>query len=121
MPNAEETPRQLANGTELLEPRGRRGAGVIRIANQSGQEAVAKLSSQSAPEIPLRLVYLQSGHEFTLNNIGPGLYFVSFSLGPVTSKPRMFGRRFGPFQFMQIESTSGAQSDQYQVVLKPVR
>ncbi|HEX8984684.1 MAG TPA: J domain-containing protein [Bryobacteraceae bacterium] len=115
----EQQPRPYATGTELIEPEGRAGAGLFRIANRSGEDAVARVSSQTAPETALRLVYVRAGTEVNLGNIGPGVYFVSFSMGPVTPKPRKFGTRFGPFQFVQIQSTNGYQSDQYRVVLKP--
>jgi hypothetical protein len=114
-----EPARQLPTGTELMTPQGRTGAGKFRIANQSGQDAVARIAAQAAPESALRLIYIQSGTEINIGDIGPGVYFVSFSMGPLTSKPRSFGPRFGPFQFIQIESVSGTQSDQYQIALKP--
>lgn len=115
---AEERPRLLATGTELIAPQGRAGAGRFRISNRSGQDAVARVASQAAPDTALRLVYVQSATDVTVANIGPGVYFVSFSLGPLTSKPMKFGMRYGPFQFVQIQSVSGYESDQYQIVLK---
>ncbi|MGE5647450.1 MAG: J domain-containing protein [Acidobacteriota bacterium] len=118
-PQPEPPPLQLANGTELMTPLGRRGVGKFHIANQSGQDAVARISTQSAPETALRLVYIKSGGEVDITGIGTGVYFVSFSIGPVTNKPRSFGPRNGPFQFLQIDTVSGTQSDQYQIVLKP--
>ena len=116
---AEEQPRPYATGTELIEPEGRAGVGRFRIVNNSGEDAVARVSSRTAPEIALRLVYVRAGTEVNLGNIGPGVYFVSFSMGPITSKPRKFGARFGPFQFVQIQSATGYESDQYRIVLKP--
>jgi hypothetical protein len=80
---------------------------------------VARVASLAAPDTPLRLVYVQSATDVAVSNIGPGIYFVSFSLGPLTSKPMKFGTRYGPFQFVQIQSASGYESDQYQIVLKP--
>ncbi len=118
-PQTEEAPRQLATGTELMSPMGRTGAGRFRVVNNSGQDAVARVSNHSSPESALRLVYVQNGTEVTIGNIGPGMYVVSFSMGPLTSKPRGFGARYGPFQFIQVDSVTGAQSDQYQITLKP--
>lgn len=108
-------------GTELMEPAGRAGAGKLRISNRSGQDAVARLASQAAPETPLRLVYIQPGTDATIGNIGLGVYLVTFSLGPVpaSGRPHSFGPPHGPFQFLQIESVNGTQSDEYQIVLKP--
>ncbi len=116
---AEETPRQLPTGADLMTPAGRGGAGRFRIVNHSGQDSVIRVASQSEPEAPLRLVYVQADTEVTIGNIGTGVYYVTFSLGPMTSKPRRFGSRLGPFQFLQIQSTTGYESDQYQIVLKP--
>jgi hypothetical protein len=42
-------------------------------------------------------------------------------LGPVNKAPRKYGRALGPFQFMQVESVEGPQSDDYQLVLKPTQ
>lgn len=118
-PKPEEPARQFATGTELMAPQGHGGAGRFKLVNQSGQDAVARISAQAAPNNPLRLIYVKSGTEVLVGDIGTGIYFVSFAIGPVTSKLRPFGARFGPFQFVQIESVGGAQSDQYQIVLKP--
>ena len=119
IPEPQEPPREWASGAELMPPEGRRGAGKFKLMNQSGQDAVARISAQAAPNSPLRLVYVKSGTQVVVGGIGTGLYFVSFATGPVRSKLRPFGARFGPFQFIQIESANGAQSDQYQIVLKP--
>jgi hypothetical protein len=118
-PQPQEPLRQLATGTELMRPEGRKGAGKFRIVNRSGQDTVARVSSQTAPETALRLVYIQSGTEVTIRDIGTGVYFVAFSAGPPPSEPRRFSQRFGPFQFVQIQSAGGYQSDQYEIVLKP--
>lgn len=120
-PQPQEPLRQLATGTELMRPEGRKGAGRFRIVNRSGHDTVARVASQAAPETALRLVYIQSGSEVTIRDIGTGVYFVAFSAGPPASKPRAFGQRFGPFQFVQIQSAGGYQSDQYEIVLKPAR
>jgi hypothetical protein len=104
-----------------MRPEGRKGAGKFRIVNQSGQDAVARVVSQAAPETALRLVYIQSGTDVTIRDIGTGVYFVTFSIGPLMSKPKPFGQRFGPFQFVQIQSVGGYESDQYEIVLKPRR
>ena len=117
-PKPEEPARQFATGAELMVPQGRRGAGKFKLVNQSGQDAVARISAQAAPNSPLRLVYVKSGTEVVVGDIGTGVYFVSFAVGPVTSKLRPFGARFGPFQFIQIDSVGGAQSDQYQILLQ---
>jgi DnaJ domain len=112
------TPTPLATGTELMEPQGRHGAGRFRVLNRSGQDAVVKVAAQGAGS-PLRLVYVRNGTEIAIADIGPGVYLVSFSLDPVLAKHRSFDAPFGPFQFVQIESVRGAQSDEYQIVLKP--
>lgn len=111
-------PTPLPTGTELMEPQGRRGAGRLRVLNRSGQDAVVKLAAQGVGS-PLRLVYVRNGTEITIADVGPGVYLVSFSLDPVSSKHPSFGAPFGPFQFVQIDSVSGAQSDEYQIVLRP--
>jgi len=120
-PEREAVHAPMPTGTELMEPAGRAGAGKLRISNRSGQDAVARLASQAAPESPLRLVYVQPGTDVTIGSIGLGVYLVSFSLGPVpaSGRPRSFGAPHGPFQFLQIESVNGTQSDEYQIVLKP--
>jgi hypothetical protein len=109
----------LRNGTDLIEPRGRRGVGRLRIVNRSGQDAIVRISSQAAATVPLRLIYLQSGGDVTLMDVGPGVYLISPSLGPITEKRRTFGRPIGPLQFLQVESANGTQSDSYEIVIKP--
>ncbi len=116
---APEQPRQYANGTELMEPRGRSGAGRFRVSNQSGQEAVVRVAERDAPGTPLRLVYIKPDSDVTIGGIGTGIYTVGFSLGPVTSKPRAFTVSQGPFQFIQIEGVTGSQSDEYRLVIRP--
>ncbi len=111
---------ELANGTEMIQPRGPRGSGRFRIANRSGQDAVIRVAPQGAPGSPLRQVYVQDGTEVPIAGFGTGVYVVYISLGPVTKAPRRFGAPLGPFQFMQVESVDGPQSDDYQIVLKPV-
>jgi hypothetical protein len=118
---AEAAPVVLPNGAQLTAPGGPRGAGRFRIANRSGQDAVIRVTSQEAPGTPLRLVYVQDGTEVPIEGIGTGVYMVSISLGPVTKAPRKYGRPLGPFQFMQVESVEGPQSDDYQLVLKPAQ
>lgn len=121
-PEAEEVeaaPITLPNGTQLMPPLGPKGAGRFRIANRSGQDAVIRVASQAAPGAPLRMVYVQEGTEVPIEGIGTGVYLVSISLGPLTRAPRKFAPALGPFQFMQIESVEGPQSDDYQLVLKP--
>jgi hypothetical protein len=117
-PESTMTSTPLPTGTELMEPEGRRGAGRFRVLNRIGQDAVVKVAAQGGAA-PLRLVYVRNGTEITIADLGPGIYLVSFSLDPVSAKRRSFGAPFGPFQFVQIESVSGAQSDEYQIVLKP--
>jgi hypothetical protein len=112
-------PEPIPTGTNLMTPRGRSGAGRFRISNQSGQDAVVRVATQSAPGTALRLVYIQAGTDVTIGGIGTGVYVVGVSLGPMSRAPRSFDTMLGPFQFMQIESEQGAQSDDYQLVLKP--
>lgn len=114
----EPAPKQLATGSDLVAPRGRAGAGKFRIANESGQDAVVKVAAREAPAIPLRLVYVRPATEITLAGIGPGVYLVSFSFGPLTDQPRTFGAPVGPFQFVQIQSTGGYQSDEYKLTIQ---
>ena len=116
---AEAAPISLPNGAQLMPPLGRTGAGRFRIANRSGQDAVVRVTAQGAPGTPLRLVYVQAGTEVPIEGFGTGVYMVSISLGPLTRAPRKFAPALGPFQFMQIESVDGPQSDDYQLVLKP--
>ena len=116
---ADAVPTLLADGTQLMAPQGPRGAGRFLIANRSGQDAVVRVALQSAPGTPLRLEYVQAGTEVPIEDIGTGVYAVSLSMGPLTSAPRKFGAPLGPFQFVQIEGTEGAQSDEYQLVLRP--
>jgi hypothetical protein len=117
----EATPISLPTGTDLVTPRGRTGAGRFRIANRSGQDAVVRVAEQGAPGTPLRLVYVQASTEVPIAGIGTGVYIVSVSLGPLTKGPRTFATTLGPFQFMQIESVEGPQSDEYQIILKPTQ
>lgn len=112
---------QLPNGSELMPPRGHKGAGRFRIANRSGQDAVIRVAEQGTPGTPLRLVYVQADTEVPIGGIGTGVYVVNVSLGTLTKAPRNFAATLGPFQFMQIESVDGPQSDDYQLVLKPSR
>jgi hypothetical protein len=116
---AEAAPISLPNGAQLMPPLGPRGAGRFRIANRSGQDAVIRVALQSVPGTPVRLVYVQAGTEVPIEGFGTGVYMVSISLGPLTRAPRKFAPPLGPFQFMQIESVDGPQSDDYQLVLKP--
>ena len=118
---AEAAPIVLPNGAQLTAPGGPRGAGRFRIANRSGQDAVVRVVSQEAPGTPLRQVYVQDGTEVPIEGIGTGVYLVYISLGPVNKAPRKYGRALGPFQFMQVESVEGPQSDDYQLVLKPTQ
>lgn len=121
-PGAEETEAaliSLPNGAQLMPPRGPTGAGRFRIANRSGEDAVVRVASQAAPGVPLRLVYVQAGTEVPIENIATGVYLVYVSLGPLTKASRKFAPPLGPFQFMQIESVDGPQSDDYQIVVKP--
>ncbi len=118
---AEAAPISLPNGAQLMPPLGPRGAGRFRIANRSGQDAVVRVTLQAAPGTPLRMVYVQEGTEVPIEGIGTGVYMVGISLGPLTKAPRRFAPPLGPFQFMQIESVEGPQSDDYQLVLKPTQ
>jgi hypothetical protein len=103
----------------LIAPQGRRGVGKFRITNESGQEAVVKVAARDAPDTPLRLVYIAPGAETAITGIGTGVYIVSFSLGPITGKPRKFGAATGPFQFIEVDAVTGVQSDEYRLVIKP--
>jgi hypothetical protein len=117
---AEAPPISLPNGTQLMPPQGRTGAGRFRIANHSGRDAVVRVTAQGYPGMPLRLVYVQAGTEVPIEGISTGVYMVSISLGTLTRAPRKFAPPLGPFQFMQIESADGgSQSDDYELVLKP--
>jgi hypothetical protein len=79
------------------------------------------VAEQGTPGTPLRLVYVQADTEVPIGGIGTGVYVVNVSLGTLTKAPRNFAATLGPFQFMQIESVDGPQSDDYQLVLKPSR
>jgi hypothetical protein len=114
------TPIPLPTGAELMEPQGRKGAGRFRILNRSGRDAVVRVTAQGSTA-PLRLVYVRNATDITITDIGTGVYLVSFSVDPVSTKRPSFGAPFGPFQFIQIDSVSGAQSDEYQIVLRPTR
>jgi hypothetical protein len=121
IPQAELEPTVLPTGTELMTPRAKNGAGRFRVANRSGQDAVVRVCSQATPGTPLRLVYVQAGTEVPIGGISTGMYVVYVSLGPLTAAPRKFGAPLGPFQFMQIDSVDGPQSDDYEIVLKPAQ
>jgi hypothetical protein len=118
---AEAVPISLPTGAQLMPPLGRTGAGRFRIANRSGQDAVVRVTAQGAPGTALRMVYVQAGTEVPIDGMATGVYMVSISLGPLTRAPRKFAPALGPFQFMQIESVDGPQSDDYQLVLKPTQ
>lgn len=115
LPTATPVPeRALPSRTEYQNPLERGGAGRLMIVNQSGQDAVARLSTQAAPRKPLRLVFVKSGIETVVANIGTGVYYVSFAIGG----SRSFGTLHGPFQFIRIDSVRGVESDQYKITLK---
>ncbi|MGD0200385.1 MAG: DnaJ domain-containing protein [Bryobacteraceae bacterium] len=111
--------KRLETGAELAPPSGRSGVGRFRVVNSGVQDAIVRVAEQGSPEVALRLVYVKAGTEVTIGGIGSGVYLVSFSLGPVSQKPRSFGAPLGPFQFVHVQTDSGYQSDEYRLVIKP--
>jgi uncharacterized membrane protein len=95
--------------------------GRFRVVNRGAQDAIVRVADQGSPEAALRLVYVKAGTEVTIGGIGYGVYLVSFSLGPVSKKPRSFGAPLGPFQFVHVQTDSGYQSDEYRLVIEPRR
>jgi hypothetical protein len=108
----------LRTGAELMEPQGRKGAGKFRISNRTTLDAVIRVAEQRSPATPVRLVYVQAGTDVTIGGIPTGIYMVGVSMGSL-DEPRSFKTILGPYQFLQIESEQGAQSDDYPIILKP--
>jgi DnaJ domain len=112
----------IANGEEIMEPRGRSGVGTLTITNQTDQDAVATLTEN---DVALRMVYVGAGQQASIGQIGPGVYRLKLAGGSEWSwKVRDFTRnrtlqRFaGPFSFTQIQTPGQVRGDQYHVELR---
>ena len=71
----------LATGTWIMEPRGRKGDGVLKLRNGTGLDAVVKLVSLHKPREVFWVVYIKAHGAETVDRIGPGVYLLRFGLG----------------------------------------
>ena len=115
----------LSNGTELVEPRGRKGIGRVTISNQMDRDAVAMLVDSNAPDAVVRMVYVSAGRQVALDGIAPGIYRLQLSAGAEWNwkardftRDRTAARPVGPLSFTQIQSTRQVRGDQYRIVLR---
>ncbi len=115
----------VANGAELIPPRGTQGIGEIRVVNRADLDAVAAIASEGHPRVALRQVYIRAASEVLLQGIGPGSYYLTIVIGS-NWQPRSLGfaeqaskpEVLGPFPFWQIQNANSAQSQRYELVLK---
>jgi hypothetical protein len=117
----------LANGEEIIEPRGRAGVGRLTVTNQTEQDAVATLLDQSTGST-LRMVYVTSGMQARIDGIGPGIYRLSLESGSQWSwgargftRGRKISRPVGPFSFTQVQTAGQVRGDQYSIVMRHER
>jgi hypothetical protein len=108
----------LATGADLLPPRVPAGAGKFWISNKSGQDAVVRVAKQKRPADPLRLIYVRRATDVTIGGIGAGNYLVSFSVGPLTDRPRAFGPALGPFTFEVMQGQAEGKSQVYNLTIQ---
>jgi hypothetical protein len=73
-------PISLANGTHVLPPQKTGGYSQLTIENGNPTDALVKLVDQASGQT-VRLVYVQSKQEATLDNLETGTYDVKFALG----------------------------------------
>jgi hypothetical protein len=117
----------LANGEEIVEPRGRAGVGRLTVTNQTEQDAVATLLDQATGST-LRIVYVTSGMQAQIDGIGPGVYRLSLESGSQWSwgargftRDRKVSRPVGPFSFTQVQTAGQVRGDQYSIVMRHER
>jgi hypothetical protein len=117
----------LANGYEIVEPRGRAGVGRLTVTNQTEQDAVATLLDQSTGST-VRMVYVTSGMQAQIGGIGPGVYRLSLESGSQWSwgaggftRNRAVSRPVGPFTFTQVQTAGQVRGDQYSIVMRHER
>ena len=77
---ASRVPVSLANGTNLIPPRGPEGLGEIKISNYTGSDAAVKLKT-SANITTVRFVYVRTSSDVTVSKIAPGEYVLQFATG----------------------------------------
>lgn len=114
------------NGADMIIPRGRKGAGKLKVRNGTKAHVVATLAPSHAPKSAQRMVYVLAESEFTILGIAPGNYVVMLEFGRQwRAETRSFGHDrvisgpHGPFQFVEIESHEGIRADSHEIVLKP--
>jgi len=77
----EEAPISLPTGKWLVRPRGITGAGVLRIENGSGLDAVVKLVTAGSPRTTIWMMYVRADDHKSVSAIGDGNYLLRFALG----------------------------------------
>ena len=115
-----------ASGTLLMAPQDAEGTGTLTIESQIGSDATVTLVRKSRPNVAVQRVYVRGNETAVLSGITTGVYAAVASLqaSPEIKKGR--GRndvptnvQLGTFQFLQVVSAQGTQSDEYHVVIKP--
>jgi hypothetical protein len=114
----------VANGEEIIEPRGRTGVGRLTVTNQTEQDAVAAVVDH-ATGAKLRMVYVSAGMQTNIDGIAPGIYRLSLDSGSEWSRGtrafkqnRTVPRSIGPFTFTQVQTAGQLRGDQYSIVLR---
>jgi hypothetical protein len=113
-------------GTDLIQPRGVKGRGTLKVTNGTNRDAVVKLSA-GKPKKMVRLVYIRANSEFTLEDIGVGKYLLKFTLGfDWNSSERKFTREKQYLKFddlliyAETKTKGGIEWEVFEVTLHTV-
>ena len=113
-----------ASGSDLIRPGPLSGAGELRLANQTGLEAVVRLVGNNGATV--RALYVAPNGSVNIRSIAIGVYTLHVELGRDLDAGhlRFLSDSFtpaplGPFQFLEIASDKGVSGSHFEVALKP--
>lgn len=116
----------LANGTNIIQPRGSKGHGTLKVSNGTSYDAVVRLAD-SVTKKTRRLVYVQANSEFTIGGIGPGDCILQFTAGidwDKTQRKFLHDQSYSQFEslleFRETKTDYGIEWAKFEVTLNPV-
>ena|SRR5205085_4485810 len=119
-------PVSLANGTNIIQPRGSKGRGTLKISNGTSYDAVVKLAD-SVNKKTWRLVYVRANSEFTIGGIGPGNCILQFTMGTdwdKTQRKFLRDQSYSQFEdlleFRETKTDFGIEWAKFEITLNPV-
>jgi hypothetical protein len=119
-------PVSLANGTDIIQPRGSKGRGTLKISNGTRYDAVVRLAD-SVNKKTRRLVYVKANSDFTIGDIGPGNCILQFTTGTdwdKTQRKFLRDQSYSQFEslleFRETKTDYGIEWAKFEVTLNPV-